>query len=173
MRSAGGAPGDRFARARRLLFRTRMSNARRLGLALLLALSPGALAALAMTGCDRAPLQGGRQAQEQPSEVDNSATLRRDGPGPEAAARDFAVKRREFRLQTERDLAELDRSIGALERDVAVASGEAKRELEASLVKAREARRAVQENLDIADTVIETTWDSFKAKVRKHLGEAR
>ncbi|HEU4409938.1 MAG TPA: hypothetical protein VFS43_32085 [Polyangiaceae bacterium] len=150
-----------------------MSNARRLGLALALALSPGALAALAMSGCDRAPSPGGRQAQEQPSEGGKSATLRREGPGPDEVARDFAAKRREFRAQTERDLAELDRSIDALERDVAAASGEAKRELEASLVKAREARRAVKENLEVADTVLEATWDSFKAKVRKHLGEAR
>lgn len=150
-----------------------MSHVRRLGLALALALTPGALAALAMTGCDRSPSQESRQAQEEPLWGDKSATLRREGPGPEAVARDFAAKRREFRLQTERDLAEVDRSITSLEHDIATASGEAKRDLEASLVKAREARAVVKQNLDVADTVLEATWDSFKAKVRQHLGEAR
>ncbi len=164
------------ARARRLLFRTGMSLARRLGLALALALTPGAVASLAMLGCERSGPRPERQAQEEAGgarAADNSATLRRDGPGAGEALRDFAETRREFRAQTERDLVALDRSIASLEADAAAAGGEAKRELDASLVKAKAARLAVQENLAAADTVLEATWGSFKEKVTRHLGEAR
>jgi hypothetical protein len=155
-----------------------MTSVHRLAFALALGLTPGALAALAMAGCEGSR----RQAQEEPAGVavdvtdpatGKTATVRRDGPGPGEALRQASEARREFRAKTEHDLAELDRSIGELEGKAQRASGQAKQDLDAALVKARAARRTVQQSLEGADAVLDATWGSFKDKVERGVAETR
>ena len=155
-----------------------MKHAERLTLALALSLTPGGIAALAIAGCERSGTQSQEQSPNVTLEVGDpatgkTATVRRVGPGAGEALRDFNESRREFRAKTERDLAALDRAIETLEAKAAQASGQAKQDLDAALVKARAARRTAQQSLEGADTVLEATWGSFKEKVERGVSETR
>jgi gas vesicle protein len=108
--------------------------------------------------------EAGQDVREGAEDADNAAEDAVD------EIRGYSYERREeFRRDLRERLDRMDQELAELERGAGEAAGEARRD---AVAAARDARRAIDRNLERLGTATESTWDELKRRVTESVDSA-